>query len=74
LDGVDAFILHRHVDHPHEGGLRLGLRRFLPGEAEPRPTKLIYECFRRADGLDWEAAFQFALPIIGIDKWEKIVQ
>jgi Family of unknown function (DUF5722) len=26
LDGVDAFILHRHVDHPHEGGLLLGLR------------------------------------------------
>ena len=38
LDGVDAFILHRHVDHPHEGGLRLGLRRFVPGESNPRPT------------------------------------
>lgn len=74
LDGVDAFILHRHVDHPHEGGLRLGLRRFLPGEREPRPAKLIYECFRRADGPGWEGAFQFALPIVGIDKWEKIVQ
>jgi hypothetical protein len=24
--GIDAFILHRHVDHAHEGGLRLGLR------------------------------------------------
>ena len=23
--GIDAFILHRHVDHKHEGGLRLGL-------------------------------------------------
>ena len=49
LDGVDAFILHRHVDHPHEGGLRLGLRRYLPAEADPRPRKMIYECFRQAD-------------------------
>src|SRR6185295_5964839 len=23
--GIDAFILHRHVDHAHEGGLNLGL-------------------------------------------------
>ena len=69
LDGVDAFILHRHVDHPHEGGLRLGLRRFVPAESNPRPVKMIYECFRRADGPDWEEAFKFALPIIGIQSW-----
>jgi hypothetical protein len=72
LDGVDAFILHRHVDHPHEGGLRLGLRRFAPAESEQRPKKMIYECFRRADGPDWEAAFKFALPIIGIQNWAEI--
>jgi hypothetical protein len=72
LDGVDAFILHRHVDHPHEGGLRLGLRRFAPAESDQRPKKMIYECFRRADGPDWEAAFKFALPIIGIQSWAEI--
>jgi hypothetical protein len=70
LDGVDAFILHRQVDHPHEGGLRLGLRRYAPGEPDPRPQKLIYECFRRADQPDWEEAFRFALPIIGIESWD----
>ncbi len=72
IDGVDAFILHRHVDHPDEDGLRLGLRRFAPAESNPRPQKLIYECFRRADGPDWEAAFKFALPIIGIQSWAEI--
>jgi hypothetical protein len=72
LDGVDAFILHRHVDHPHEGGLRLGLRRYSPGEADPRPAKMIYECFRRADEADWEEAFKFALAIIGIQSWDDI--
>ncbi len=25
MESVDAFILHRHLDHPKEGGLRLGL-------------------------------------------------
>jgi hypothetical protein len=71
LDGIDAFILHRHVDHPREGGLRLGLRHYAPGAPEPRPKKKIYHCFRFADTADWEAAFKFALPIIGIESWEQ---
>jgi hypothetical protein len=69
LPGTDAFILHRHVDHPREGGLRLGLRRYLPGAQDPRPKKMIYDCFRLADTDDWEAAFEFALPIVGIEDW-----
>ena len=70
LDGVDAFILHRHVDHPHEGGLLLGLRGMYPAGGEDRPRKKIYECFRLADTPRWEEAFQFALPIVGLEEWE----
>jgi hypothetical protein len=72
LDGVDAFILHRHVDSPHEGGLRLGLRRNVPDASGPRPPKKIYNCFLHADQSDWKSAFQFALPIIGIESWTEI--
>jgi len=68
-DGIDAFILHRHVDHPHEGGLRLGLRRFRPGTEDPRPAKKIYECFRDADTPQRHSTFEFALSVIGIDDW-----
>lgn len=72
LDGVDALILHRHVDHPAEYGLLLGLRRYMPSEAEPRPKKMIYECFRNADEAGWEDAFRFALPIIGLTSWADV--
>ncbi len=68
LPAIDAFILHRHVDHPHEGGLHLGLRDYFPDRSD-RPKKRIYDCFKRADTDEWEEAFQFALPIIGIDEW-----
>ena len=71
LDGIDAFILHRHVDHPREGGLRLGLRRYEPGAPEPRPKKKICPCFRLADTSRWEAAFEFSLPIVGSESWEQ---
>ncbi len=75
LDGIDAFILHRHVDHPHEGGLNLGLWRrdvSKPGSAEPFEKKLIYDVFRAADTKEWQKAFEFALPIIGIKSWKEI--
>ena len=67
LDGIDAFILHRHVDHPHEGGLRLGLRTREPDGS--RRAKKIYECFRTADTPEWREAFEFALPIVGRESW-----
>lgn len=66
---VDAFILHRHIDHPREGGLRLGLRVNQPGALVPNRAKKIYDCFRDADTADWESAFAFALPIIGLERW-----
>lgn len=71
LDGVDAFILHRHVDHAEEGGLRLGLRRNQLKANDRRPKKLIHDCFRVADTPQWEEGFAFALPVIGITNWNQ---
>ena len=73
LPGIDAFILHRHVDHGQEGGLNLGLWRRKEGSvATPDTRKPIYEVFRAA-GTDAEAeAFRFALPLIGIRDWSEL--
>ncbi|MEI6236398.1 MAG: DUF5722 domain-containing protein [Planctomycetota bacterium] len=71
LDGIDAFILHRHVDHLHEGGLNLGLWTCDKAN-NPAKKKAIYDVFRAADTFDWEEAFRFALPIIGISSWAEL--
>jgi len=71
---IDAFILHRHVDHRGEGGLRLGLwtcKQDGPNPCAPERKRLIWDVFRLADTDDWEKAFEFAKPIIGIDSWDE---
>lgn len=71
--GVDAFILHRHVDHGHEGGLNLGLwRRRRETVCEPGSRKPIHEVFRAAGTAGEDAAFRFALEVIGIPDWSAI--
>jgi hypothetical protein len=50
LDGIDAFIYHRHVDHSGEGGLRFGLWRNKPGSiADPGQKRMIWELMRVCD-------------------------
>ena len=74
-DGIDSFILHRHVDHGQEGGLKLGLwsrDTNSPNAAAPLAKKKIYEVFRAADTPQWEEAFRFALPVIGLTNWNDL--
>jgi hypothetical protein len=73
MEGMDAFILHRHVDHRHEGGLNLGLwRRKADSVSEPESRKPIYEVFRAAGTPGEEGTFRFALPLIGMGDWSEL--
>jgi Family of unknown function (DUF5722) len=70
---VDAFIYHRHVDHAHEGGLRLGLWRNAPHSvADPHSKKQIWELFRKAGTGEWDEAAKFALPVAGLKSWDEL--
>lgn len=50
LPGIDALILHRHVDHAHEGGLRLGLWSRQPDSVcSPLRRRRIADVFAACD-------------------------
>ena len=68
---IDALILHRHVDHAHEGGLRLGLwTRRSDSVCAPERRRRIAEVFAGCDTAAWPACADFALPVVGLARWE----
>ncbi|MBI1248335.1 hypothetical protein GC197_10920 [bacterium] len=75
LPGIDAFILHRHVDHAHEGALKVGLWTRKPGSiCEPDQKRKIYKVFKAAGTPEEDEAFAFALPIVGAKDWSEALQ
>lgn len=74
-DGIDALIWHRHVDHAHEGGLRLGLWENKEGSiADPGRKRPIYDFFLKAGTPAWNEAAAFALPITGLKSWDELTK
>ena len=71
-DGIDAYQMHGWFDQRAEGGLKIGVRRFMDDEKEPagrKPAWFVFQAF----GTDREnEVFEFAKRIIGIERWEEI--
>jgi hypothetical protein len=74
IPDIDIFLYHRHSDHPHEGGLRLGLRAHdgSPNPAGMGEKRKLWDVFRDAGTDREDAAFAFALPIVGRKDWSDI--
>ncbi|MCL2159375.1 MAG: DUF5722 domain-containing protein, partial [Oscillospiraceae bacterium] len=79
LPEIDAFILHRHVDHNQEGGLMLGLWTCENGEiCEAGNKKLIYEIFRDIDRTNSYDISAFSLDVIrstgvSVTDWSDVI-
>lgn len=75
-EGIDAFILHRHVDHGGEGGLNLGIwtrNTSSSHPAVPYTKKYLYNVFTKIDTSESLAVTNFAKSIIGISDWSQVI-
>lgn len=71
VPGVEAFILHRHVDAAEEGGLKLGIWP-LSGIGPGKRKRPIWEVVKTIDTPQWETTCAFALPILGLANWSAV--
>ncbi|MEO0476728.1 MAG: DUF5722 domain-containing protein [Planctomycetota bacterium] len=70
--GIDAFILHRHIDSRHEGGLLLGLRHPKgPGNNQLGGKKQSWHVFQQFEMPLWEDNARFALVVAGLNDWSE---
>ncbi len=75
-DMIDAFILHRHIDHQVEinQGLALGLWTNKAGTIETMGTKkYAWNVYKYVDTAQGAKKTAFALPIIGKGSWKMAV-
>ena len=73
LDSIEAFLYHRWIDDPGEGGLHFGLRAAAPGAGTaPGDRKLAWEVFRALGSPDEAATTDFAKPLIGVQDFSQI--
>ncbi|MBF0431106.1 MAG: hypothetical protein HQK83_07500 [Fibrobacteria bacterium] len=64
---IGVYIYHSHYSSHEESGLNMGLWTW----DEPARKKYIYDVYKATETDNWEAAFEFAKPILGIDNWDE---
>nr|MBQ4319092.1 hypothetical protein [Clostridia bacterium] len=73
---IEAIIYHRHVDHDIEAqaGLWYGIWTHSAGtEVSPSSKKTSYNVFKYMDTTDNISNTAFALTLLGVDTWEKLI-
>jgi hypothetical protein len=73
LDSVSMYHQHNWVDNRHEGGLRIGLRRYPDDEDEPHGKKPVWYVFQALDTEREDAVIGFAKEVVGVTDWSAVV-
>lgn len=73
LDGIDAFQWHNWIDNRHEGGLRIGLRRFPDDLEAPGGKKPVWYAYQAASTTQEDVVFEPYKQVIGIQNWSEIL-
>jgi hypothetical protein len=73
LNGIDGFQWHNWIDNRHEGGLRIGLRRFPDDEQDSGDIKPVWLVYKAAGTENEDSVFAPYKKVIGIEYWEDIM-
>ena len=74
LSSITAWQYHNWIDNRHEGGLRIGLRKFPDEPGDPYGKKPIYHLYQALATPREDELCAPYLPHIGKKSWQEIMQ
>lgn len=73
LETVESWQYHNWIDNRHEGGLRIGLRKFPDEPGDPLGKKPIWHLYQALGTSREDEACALYLKTIGIRSWDEII-
>jgi len=73
LSAIDVWHYHNWIDNRHEGGLRIGLRKFPDDPEDPLGKKPIWFVYQAYGTPQEEAVFEPYLETIGLTDWDEVI-
>lgn len=73
LSSIKMWHYHNWIDNRHEGGLRIGLRKFPDDEQEPYSAKPIWYTYQALGGPNEDASLEVYLKTIAASAWNDIL-
>jgi hypothetical protein len=72
LDSIEVFHYHNWVDNRHEGGLRIGLRKFPDDKDDPLGKKPIWFVYQAMATPQEEEVLAPYKPVVGVRDWGEV--
>jgi hypothetical protein len=73
LSSIEAWQYHNWIDNRHEGGLRIGLRKFPDEAGDPLGKKPIWHLYHALGTSGEDKACAPYLPVVELDSWESAI-
>ena len=73
LSSIDVWHYHNWIDNRHEGGLRIGLRKFPDDSDDPLGKKPIWFVYQAYGTPQQETVFRPYLETIGLESWDDVI-
>lgn len=73
LSSIESWQYHNWIDNRHEGGLRIGLRKFPDEPGDPYGKKPIWHLYKALGTPQEDAACAPYLKTIGIKSWDEVI-
>jgi len=73
LSSIESWQYHNWIDNRHEGGLKIGLRKFPDEPGDPFGKKPIWHLYQALGTPDEDKLAAPYLPVIGITSWDQVL-